>query len=218
MKKIFVLTAIVFSTAIGSSVYAQQAAPPGAGDKDLRDNNVKSRSMEMERIDREARKPNQSTQSKQAAAAAEDKLAAKYADIKIDYEQIQMSQDVVIKTYQSAGKIDYAQIGKSALEINTSATRLNSNLFPAPPIEPADAKTEVKKDKETERNTIPTTFSGLIVELDNAVGNIATSPMFQNLRVVDAAVAAKAKLDLKRIMELSAILDAAARKMDSAGK
>ena len=196
MKKILVLTALVCSAAIGSNIYAQQTPPPGAGDKDLRDTDVKGRSMEMERIDRDARKPNKSPKAQATTAGAsqsEDKLAAKYADIKTDYEQIQMSQDAVIKTYQGAGKIDYAQIGKSALEINHSATRLKSNLFPPTTVEPADAKTEAeKKPAKSVRD--------LIVELDDAVGNFATSPMFQNLRVVDVAVSAKARLDLLKII------------------
>ena len=217
MKKILVLTALIYSTAIGSNIYAQQTPPPGSGDKDLRDTDVKRRSIEMERIDRDARKPNQSPQTK-ATAQAEDKLAAKYADIKTDYEQIQLSQDAVIKTYQGAGKIDYAQIAKSALEINSSATRLKSNLFP-PPVETADAKTEEKKEEKTgkpERETKPAkSVRDLIVELDNAVGSFATSPMFQNLRVVDATVSAKARLDLEKIIELSAMLNTEAQKSKS---
>ena len=215
MKKILVLTVLVCSTAIGSNIYAQQTPPPGAGDKDLRDTDVKRRSVEMERVERDARKPNQSPQT-QVAKQAEDKLAAKYADIKTDYEQIQLSQDAVVKTYQGAGKIDYAQIGKSALEINNSATRLNSNLFPAPPVEPADAKMEVNKDEKAKKETKPAkSVRDLIVELDNAVGSFTTSPMFQNLRVVDAAVSAKAKLDLEKIIEVSSILNKQAQKMDS---
>lgn len=228
MKKILVITALVCSTAIASNVYAQQAPPLGAGDKDMRDTDVKRRSVEMERIDRDARKPNKSPQAQAtatAAARAEDKLAAKYADIKTDYERIQMSQDTVIKTYQGAGKIDYAQIGKSALEINASATRLDSNLFPPPTVKAADTAMESKKEEKsvkmekTEKETKPAKGArDLIVELDNAVGSFATSPMFQNLRVVDAAVSAKARLDLEKIIELSQMLDAEARRMHSAGK
>ncbi len=148
MKKLFVLVALVFSTAIGSNICAQVTPPPGAGDKDLRDTDVKRRSVEMERVERDAKKTGKSP-TNQAAAQAEDRLAAKYGEIKTDYEQIQLSQDAVIKTYQGSGKIDYTQIGKSALEINRSATRLHSNLFPAPPVENAVVK---KEDKERRQN------------------------------------------------------------------
>lgn len=216
MKKIVVLIAFLCSTAICSNVYAQETPPPGAGDKDLRDNNIKSRSVELERVDRDARKTDKSAVSP-AEAKAEDRLAAKYEAIKTDYERIQLSQDAVIKAYQSSGKIDYAQIGKSALEINQSAMRLNSNLFPA--VENPDAKKEENKSGKAERAAKPAkSVRDLIVDLDDTIGSFATSPMFRNLRTIDAAVSDKAKLDLEKIIELSARLDAEARKLETSGK
>jgi len=215
MKKIFILIALVVSTAICSNIYAQRETPPGAGDKDLRDTDVKRRSMEMERIDREAHKTNQ-TAVNPRAAKAEDKLAVKYAEIKKDYEQIQLSQDVVIKTYQDGGKIDNAQIGKSALEINGSAIRLKSNLFPV--IENPDSEKEEKKGTKKEKESkLAKSVRDLIVDLDNTIGSFATSPMFQNLRTVDAAVSEKARINLEKIIELSAALNAEVQKMN-AGK
>ena len=216
MKKLLFLIALVFSTAICSEIYAQVTPPPGAGDKDLRDTDVKRRSVEMERVERDAKKNSKS--ANQTPAPAEDRLAAKYDEIKTDYEQIQLSQDVVIKTYQSGSRIDYEQIEKSALEINRSATRLHSNLFPAPPLENADAKKEKKNDDAAKTETKPAkSVRDLIVELDNTIGSFATSPVFQNLRKIDAQVAEKARLDLEKIIELSALLDAEAKKM-AAGK
>ncbi|HEX8636948.1 MAG TPA: hypothetical protein VF692_02710 [Pyrinomonadaceae bacterium] len=221
MKKTFITIAFVCSASICSNIYAQQVSPTVSGDKDLRDTNVKSRSIDLERVDRDARKK-ESVMTNQAATNAEDKLAAKYAEIKTDYEQIQLSQDAVIKAYQNSGKIDYAQIGKSAAEINKSAVRLDSNLFPSPAIVNSEvksaAKKEVGKEEITDKENKPTkSVRDLIVELDNAVGRFATSPMFQNLRVVDAAVSEKAKADLEKIIELSALLDAETRKMAANG-
>ena len=217
MKKLLVLIALVFSTAICSNIYAQQVTPPTvSGDKDLRDTNVKSRSVDLERVERDARK-NEKSAANPSAVKTEDKLAAKYEEIKTDFEQMQMSQDVVIKTYQGTGKIDYIQIGKSALEINKSAKRLNSNLFPA--AETPDAEKEKKKEVKKERETKPAkSVRDLIVELDNAIGSFATSPMFQNLRIIDPAISAKAKLGLEKIIELSAQLNTEARKLEATGK
>ncbi len=213
MKKIFILSAILSATAFFN--VSAQVAPAGAGDKDLRDTNVKGRSNELERVDRQMKKDlkkkkNQSAVN-QPAEQPEDALAAKYGEIKTDYEQIQLSQDSIIKTYQGSGKIDYAQISKLSQEISKSAVRLNSNLFPAPIVENADAKKNEKEiEKEIEK---PKSIRDLIVDLDNAIGSFAISPMFQNLRVVDTAVADKTKLDLNRIIELSAILNAEADKL-----
>jgi hypothetical protein len=105
------------------------------------------------------------------------------------------------------------------LEINKSALRLNSNLFPAPEAEKKKSeKQEVKKDA-IENNPKPTkSVRDLIVDLDNAIGSFANSPMFQNLRVVDPEVSAKTKLDLDKIIVLSNLLDAEARKMETGSK
>lgn len=214
MKKTIVLIAIVFSTAIYSSICAQVTPPPGAGDKDLRDTDVKRRSVEMERVERDAKKGGKTSAAKKAE---EDKLAAKFAEIKTDYEQIQLSQDAVVKTYQGTGKIDYAQLSKYALEINNSAARLNSNLFPV--IENPDTKKELKKEENKEKESKPAkSVRDLIIELDNTIGSFATSPMFQNLREVDTKVSEKTKLDLEKIIELSGLLSAEAKKMNSGTK
>ncbi|MEO8073384.1 MAG: hypothetical protein ABI891_13100 [Acidobacteriota bacterium] len=216
MKKILILAAFVFATAIFSNIFGQQAAPPGAGDKDLNDKNVKTRSIDLERVDRDARKENGKTTEQPAKNSVtvknqpEDKLAAKYGEIKTDYEQIQLSQDTIIKTYQGSGTIDYAQIGKSASEINSSAKRLSSNLFP-PPIAEGEGK-EVERKPEKEAKTTKS-IRDLIVDLDNSVGSFAMSSMFQNLRLIDPKVAIKTQADLKNIIELSATLNAEAEKM-----
>lgn len=208
MKNIIILIAFIFSAAIFSNIFGQQAAPPGAGDKDLGDKNIKTRSIDLERVDRD------SAQTKNPAASpnvtAEDKLAAKYAKIKADFEQIQLSQNAIIKAYQGSGSINYAQISTSASEINNSSQRLDSNLFSVTTNENPDDEKEKKTGKEEPKPS--KNIRDLIVELDNAIGNFASSSMFQNLRLIDPKVAIKTRLDLKKINELSADLNAEAQK------
>ena len=214
MKKLIILAAFVFSTAICSNIYAQETTPPGAGDSDLRDTTVKQRSVDLERVDRDAKKSDSAAENTQAKTdvEAEDKLATKYPTIKADYEQIQLSQGNIIKGYQGGDTVDYTQIGKSAMEINKSAMRLHSNLFPAPVDEKSEAKKDEKEMKETK------SLRDLIVDLDNSIGGFVTSPMFQNLRNVDAEVSAKAQADLDKIIELSAMLNSEAQKMANSKK
>lgn len=219
MKKILLLTALILSTGIYSNINAQAptvSAPSVSGDKDLRDTGIKTRSIDLERVNRDTNKSANNAAEKNAPTTPEDKLAAKYEEIKTDFEQIQFSQDSVIKSYQNSEKIDYVQISKSAQEINKSARRLNSNLFPA-----LNEKTEKKSKKEEKTDDeakSAKSLRDLIVELDNTVGSFAASPLFQNLRVVDPAVSAKAKLDLEKIIILSALLDTEAQKSASGGK
>lgn len=213
LAKMLVLIIFLLAVAMFSSVSAQTTAPPGAGDRDLRDTNVKGRSNELERIDREARKADNNKTSKSAKVKnekeSEDRLAAKYEEIKTDFEQIQQSQNSIVSTYTTGEKIDYGQIGKFAMEINKSAIRLNSNLFP-----PAEEKSDAKKEEKTESKTTKS-VKELIVDLDNNIGSFAASPMFQNLRVVDSKVAEKAQLDLAQIIALSAALNQESLKMTS---
>lgn len=213
MKKLFILTVIILATAAFSNVSAQ-VTPPGAGDKDLRDTNVKGRSNELERIKRDAEKPKKRSKNNAAqnsnANQPEDVLAVKYEEIKTDYEQIQLSQDSIIKAYQSGNKIDYGQIGKSSSEINKSAMRLNSNLFPPAIVENPTAKKQGKTEKE---NKTPKSVRDIIVDLDSTIGSFATSSMFQNLRAVDQTISEKTRLDLERIIKLSMNLAAEAEKI-----
>ncbi len=221
MKKIFISTMVILAAAAFSEVSAQ-VTPAGGGDTNLRDTDIKGRSNELERIDRDARKESSKKKDKSKgdtpAPPPEDKLAAKYGEIKTDYEQIQMSHDSIIKAYNSDSKIDYSQISKFSSEINKSATRLNSNLFPAPPVKTPDAgkvesSNQTKGEKTNPETKKTTPIKDLIVDLGDNISNFTTSPMFQNLRAVDPAVSEKTKADLEKVIELSAQLDVEAAKM-----
>ena len=219
MKKILFTFALVFSTAIYSNIFGQQAAPPGAGDKDLRDNNVKARSIDLERVDRDSRKTNQAGTDSVVGKETEDQLAARFGEIKTDFEQIQMSQDSIIKAYQGSITVDYAQISKFALEINKSAMRLDLNLFPSMTAENDDSQKEEKNNEKVKTEVKQAkSVRDLIVELDNSIGVFATSSMFQNLRLIDPKVSMKTRLELGKIKQLSAELNQEADKMTKGGK
>ena len=208
MKSKLLLSFVVLLASAAS--LSAQIAPSVNGDKDLRDTDIKRRSAEMDRIERESKKGGQ----KPTAATEEDKLAAKYEEIKTDFEQIQKSQDKVIETYRKGQKVDYAQIGVSASEINQSALRLRANLFPADNQKKAEKESAAQTAGETKRKNM----RDLIVELDVAIGRFITSPMFANLRVVEAETAKKAGADLRQIIELSAQLEAEARQKEAGEK
>jgi uncharacterized membrane-anchored protein YjiN (DUF445 family) len=215
MKKIFVIAGFLVAFAVSA---AAQVTPAGAGDKDLRDTNIKGRSNELDRVEREAKKEAKKNRGKsnenQAAEAAEDKLAAKYPEIKEDFEKIQTAQAFIIEAYTKSEKINYEQIARSSSEINKSALRLDSNLFP--PVENAEEKKDEKDDKKN--NLAAKSLRDLIVDLDNAIGNVVTSPMFQNLRAVDAKVSEKTKNDLQAVINLSDALKKEAEKLNAGQK
>lgn len=195
MKKFILPISLFLLALMTTSVNAQE--PPATPDAPvLRDDNIRQRSIEMERIKRDANK-----KSSNKPAVRSD-IETKYPQIKEDFEGIQLSQQAIIKAYSNGEKIDYKTISSSAKQINKHAKRLNSNLF-----------TETKKKKKKDKEKKPKSVRDLIVELDNAIGAVITSKMFQNLRVVDPQIAEKTQADLMNVMRISSELSEITKKM-----
>ncbi len=187
MKKSFLSILVMLATSVFLNVYPQ-VTPPGAGDKDLRDNNIRMRSVEIERVKREAAKGNSPL-----FLLINSDIESKYPQIKEDFESIQISQTAIIKAYTTGEKIDYTIIESSAEVINRNAKRLDSNLFAS--------KMEKKENKSKQKEAI--NIKNLIVELDNAIGSFVSSKMFLDLKVIDPETAKKTRVDLASIMELA---------------
>lgn len=204
MKKFILPIFIILLTTAISDVNAQDApAPPPVPDAPvLRDDNIRLRSVEIERARRDAAKKN----TDQNAVAVNSEIEKKYPEIKEDYEGLQLSQMAIVKAYTTNEKIDYETIAISADKINDHAKRLNSNLFAK------EKKKKKEKNKDSEENQAKS-VRDLIVELDNAIGAVATSKMFQNLRVVEPEVAEKTQADLMNVMRISSELSEAVGKM-----
>lgn len=198
MRKIIVLSTIIYIVALFSGVRAQMGTPPRQSNVDaegnkIRDrlNDVKNRSIELERLKRDSNKP------------APREREAGFPEIKEDFEQIQTACDDVVKIYRAKGAINYQEIAKSAREIRRRAKRLRSNLFPA--------ESENKKDKK--ELSLPVSRSkvkSLIIVLHDAIGSFTSSPIFQNLKLVDPKDSAKAETDLEQIIKVSAALEKSA--------
>lgn len=201
MKKIIVSTLLMFVVAIFSSISAQQVAPPGAGDTNLQDNNIKMRSVELERVKREA-----GTIDAATFAPINRKFESKFPQIKEDFESIQNLQGQIIKAYTMGEKINYSAIETAAFGINENAKRLDSNLF-ATKFETIEGQIGEEKVKKT------TSIRDLIVELDNAVGSFVSSKIFANAKTLDAEAAIQTRIDLNNVRQFSQKLAVEAKKM-----
>jgi len=209
MKKVvlsvlFILAASVFSNVVGQAAPPGVGTPAGAGDKNLGDNAIKTRSVEMERMKKEAR------QAEAASFAPVNKdIVARFPQIKEDFEGIQIFQTTIVTAYTTGKAIDYVLIGVSAEGMNKKAKRLDSNLFAAS----SDKEGEKAKANEGPQKTEKTrTVRELIIDLDKAIGEFVSSPIFGNIRVIEPEVAIKTREDLIRIMQLSDSLNAEAKK------
>ena len=194
-KTTFAIIAIL-TTAFLINAQPPSETPSAPGNKNLRDDNIKRRSIALERAKREMT----ARYSKGMVRADIDK---KYPEIKEDFEGIQTSQTAVIKGYTTGKTIDYALIESSAKQITKHAKRLDSNLFYAKPNEKKKRKKKAKESMGVRE---------LIIKLDEAIGRFSGSAMFKNLRIVDPEVAVKARKDLTDIVKTSNELSAAASK------
>ncbi|MBS1794843.1 MAG: hypothetical protein JSS81_13365 [Acidobacteria bacterium] len=201
MKKVLFSIILLLMTSAFSNVYAQRETPPGAGDKNLNDNDIKMRSVELDRIKQEAAK-------NEAASFApiNTKLSAKFPQIKEDFEGIQLLQDAIIKAYTTGKTIDYRVIATSADQISVKAKRLDANIF-------ADTKKDKEEKTETKQPEKLKPIADLIVELDNTIGSFVSSKIFGNINVIEPEAAIKTRTDLLNIIKLSEKLSAEAKNM-----
>ncbi len=217
MKKIIITVFLIFLASADSSVFGQNTptpgapagvgTPAGAGDKNLSEDLRKLRSVELERVKREAEKSGKSTTI--TAPAINSKVETKFPEIKEDFEGMQISQTAIIKTFTTDKKIDYALIEISADNINKHAKRLDANIFVEIVKKKESATDETPKDTPEKTKSM----RDMIVELDNTIGNFVTSKIFANLRVVDPEAATKTRDDLVLIQELSEKIAADAKKL-----
>jgi hypothetical protein len=199
MKKIILLIFLMLAASVFSNVFGQ-LAPAGAGDKTLADNDIKLRSVEIERIKRDADKNNPAS-----FAPINAEIKAKFPQIKEDFETVQILEAAIVKAYTTGKTIDYGLIQTSAEGINKKAKRLDANLFAS--------RLEKQDDKSNEKTEKQKSIKELIVALDTSIGSFVSSKIFGNVNVIDPAVAVKTRTDLVKILDLSDKLSKEAKKM-----
>ncbi len=196
-KTIFSGISLLFIFAVWAN--AQNVPPPPAPivESDLRDNTIKMRSIDLERVKQDAWKvkPGESTKKREI----------KFGEIKKNFENIQKLQDRIVRVYTTGKTIDYPKISKSALKITKNAIRLDENLFGG------NQEDTVEINDPVERKSV----RDLIIELDNGIGKFVKSPIFQNTKVVDSQISSETQLELRKIMKLSMMLSVVAGNMEN---
>ena len=214
MKKIIISILFIFIASAFSNIFGQSTptpgapsgvgTPAGAGDKNIGEDLIKLRSVEIERMKREANKSGSAE-----SPAINSKIESKFPEIKEDFEGIQIAETAIIKTYTTDKKIDYALIEISADKITKHTKRLDGNIF----AETVKKKEDTAVDKSKETVEIPKGMRDMIVELDNAIGRFISSKLFTNLKVYDAEIASSTRNDLLLIQKLSEQISAEAKKL-----
>ena len=190
MNKRLLFAAILVIVSIPYSAVAQDPGPPAGGsDRNLRDSasDLKGRSNEIERVTRDAKKPD--------SRPSETPAAPNFEQIKEDFERIQIINGDVLQAPVPSGGHDYERISESASELNTRAIRLRSNLFP-----PKSSKESKEKQPQTEEQDL----KSLLTSLDDSMNSFTHSPIFQNTNVVTPEDSATAQKNLDAVIKISA--------------
>jgi len=162
----------------------------GKNSRDDYDNGIRIRSIELERVKSESYRS-------AAAEKAATERKINYSQIKQDFELLQQLQNQIVKTYVTGKQINYGRIGALSSKLNECAERLDKNLL-------LFAETEVKKSNKNV--SAPEDVKDLIVIIDKSIGKFVTSPVFQNLVIIEPNDAEKAELELRNIIRLSNFL------------
>jgi hypothetical protein len=197
--RLLTVAIVVIAAAVASPTPAQQPGPPpGGGDKNLGSDvmpGVKGRSNEMERVKRDAEKPEKKNGAEET-----------FPQIKEDFEQIQHVNSNVIQAAPDGTALNYARIYEAAAEIKKRAARLKKNLFGA---QPENEKQSKEKDEKG-----PQDLKALLPALDDAISDFVNSPIFQNTGVVNPNDSAKARRDLEAVIRLSARVEKEAERLN----
>jgi hypothetical protein len=172
-----------------------QVSPTPVINNEIRDpTSIRMRSIEFERVKRNADKP-VFDESSEAASI-------RFAKVKEDFENIQKLEAEIIKAYTTGKQINYRKISESAAEMSKDAIRLETNLFD---IQKNKAAKDTKKKKTSVRD--------LIIELDKNISSFTDSPIFKKTRLVELEDAEKSQIYLEAIITISEILAQEAKKM-----
>ena len=199
--------ALFFLTFLVSSVSAQFISPVPVVEKEVRDgSSTKLRSMELDRVKREAKK---NPTEKLGPASVNN-----FLEIKEDFEKIQVLENNIVKTYTTGKQIQFAKIAAYSSELNQSAERLKKNLFSSPNQDLRALPEESRKDEKK----LPNGLKNLIVELDSKIGAFVGSPIFAADKKAKPEEKDKARSDLEQVIRLSIALKQESEKQTQSKK
>ena len=139
---------------------------------------IKNRSIELERMRRDAYKH-----------PVSQNYTLEFPQIKDDFEQIQKINSGIQQTAAGKTTTNYTAVS----EINRRAARLKSNLFAA------ETKSKNKQQSNYEQQDVKT----LLAVLDKSINSFVHNSIFQNLNLVNSEDSLKAQKDLDAVINVS---------------
>ncbi len=190
MMKKFLITFLLLGVSVAATL-AQSTAEQAVKNARDRFSDIKNRSIEMERIKREANK-----------RTVGENFTLKFSEIKEDFERIQKINDDLLRLTAAETPPNYPTVLKFVSEVNRRAARLQSNLFPAEPELKKEAKNKQPISDESPK------VKTLLAALDKSINSFVHSSLFQNINLVNTADSLKAQKDLETVINVSSAIKA----------
>jgi hypothetical protein len=132
--------------------------------------------------------------------------------IRADFLQIQVVERKLTKAVSTSNAIDLALVARSATEIRKRSARLKKNLdLPKLEANPAGASAFAIEDRiEALRIAVG--------NLSNLIGTFVRNPMFEQVKLVDSQLSARAQHDLEAIVGLSSEIKRTSEKLKITGR
>lgn len=163
--------------------------------------------MAREREMRHREELRQSLGKRPVRAANLRYIQAIIAQVKQDFERIQIARNEIVRAASNGKALDYKVISEVTGEIKKRASRLEDHLaIPDPEGDQKSRKNGVELNEEQIRPAL--------VMLCNRIESFVKSPLFETPGVIDVEHSAKASDDLKSILELSGSLRKSAERLN----
>jgi hypothetical protein len=132
------------------------------------------------------------------------------AEIKADFLGIQMADRKLVQATTSGNALDLPFVVRSTSEIRKLAKRLKKNLDLPPLPEPARPDIGVQAEMESIQVSLKA--------LSRLIDELVTNPMFEQAKLINPQLAARALWDLEAIIELSGQVKRSSEKLQSIRK
>jgi hypothetical protein len=196
--RLTVVAALAVLVLASASSLRAQIAPTSAGTGlSGRDRDINQREAEISNLERGS-KP---------GAKRDPQLVL--AEVNEDFTRLRELDQDIKGMLSATAPLDYKHVAENSAEVKKRATRLKTNL----------ALPSAKSDKRQKVQSPGDDLKPSLTALELLINSFLTNPIFSDTGDVDAKLAAKAKLDLDDILELSEKLRKSAEKMSkNAGK
>jgi hypothetical protein len=152
--------------------------------------------MAREREVRQREELRQSLGKRPVRAANLRYVQAVIAQVKKDFERIQIARNQIVRAAGVRNELDYKFVSEVTGEIRKRASRLEGNLaLPAP----EEDETRLKNAGDLDEAQIRVA----LLTLCDRIESFVTSPVFETPGVIDVQHSTKASSDLESILELS---------------